>query len=528
MERKEPTVAGRRARKGVIFLAALIILGVVLKQEVPVVYAESAQASSWQGPADSFSPPQGFELVRSGTDFSVELAEGQVIIVSRDNDPKWTDCNPPTIEQGHMFIVNGVDDVVPWTQTQCPKDPPDNEWRWRQFSFEGERISFSNGEDSGTGYLYFKPATEPEPEPTCTVENFVPHTKVNIVNDDKAAIQAWAEWDQGPDSIWIEWTFGGRTDEYRKGDSPIPPSPGWELDRKDDAYSVTVNFSVKENSEVCASASVEVEIPAKPEPPEPPPSTECNKADFLAAFANGGLDAFVDNLNGATCIAVRTVYNMNGFSNLQEGPQTLIGYVVKQIGPNESVTLTVLGYDPSLNCRVQDDIMIVSSLEEVAAVKPDPLTNENQGAQFNALILAVTRGEIDCEDEEEKESERKIKVPMMWLLTGPNVTRIEPGVGYAGAGCMLISESHPSVKRQNQACFPTNDPDWQATNAPCAGPVYDDGTEYGEWECDEMMKALGLGRLPVFGNDGVNLMRIYGQHLAVLADIEDGLFVEDC
>ena len=93
---------------------------------------------------------------------------------------------------------------------------------------------------------------------------------------------------------------------------------------------------------------------------------------------------------------------------------------------------------------------------------------------------------------------------------------------------MLISESHPSVKRQNQACFPTNDPDWQATNAPCAGPVYDDGTEYGEWECDEMMKALGLGRLPVFGNDGVNLMRIYGQHLAVLADIEDGLFVEDC
>jgi hypothetical protein len=95
----------------------------------------------------------------------------------------------------------------------------------------------------------------------------------------------------------------------------------------------------------------------------------------------------------------------------------------------------------------------------------------------------------------------------MWLLTGPNVERAEPGVGYSGNACMLISDSHPSVERQNAACFPINDPDWQATNVLCAGAVYDDGT----WACDEAMHEFNpvLRRLPLYSEDGNDLWHAY-------------------
>lgn len=113
----------------------------------------------------------------------------------------------------------------------------------------------------------------------------------------------------------------------------------------------------------------------------------------------------------------------------------------------------------------------------------------------------------------------EVVVPMMWLLTGPYVERLEPGVGYAGNTCMLISETHPSVERQNALCFPTNDPDWQATNAPCAGPVWDDGSDYGLWACDRQMRMYGAGRLPLFSDDGRSLWSVYQRHLSVLREL---------
>ncbi len=57
----------------------------------------------------------------------------------------------------------------------------------------------------------------------------------------------------------------------------------------------------------------------------------------------------------------------------------------------------------------------------------------------------------------------------MWLLTDNQ-----------GWDCLIISDTHPSIERQGALCFPTLDPDWRATSAPCAAPVMSDGS----WKCD--------------------------------------------
>ncbi|NIT03711.1 hypothetical protein GTO10_02140 [Candidatus Saccharibacteria bacterium] len=116
------------------------------------------------------------------------------------------------------------------------------------------------------------------------------------------------------------------------------------------------------------------------------------------------------------------------------------------------------------------------------------------------------------------EVELPVAIPKMWLLTGPYVERKEPGVGYSGHTCILISESHPAVEWQNAKCFPINDPTWTATNAPCAGPVYEDGSDEGLWACDAQMRAEGAGRLPLHDADGPDLMEVYQQHLSNIGD----------
>jgi len=73
-----------------------------------------------------------------------------------------------------------------------------------------------------------------------------------------------------------------------------------------------------------------------------------------------------------------------------------------------------------------------------------------------------------------------------------------------GWHCLLVSDAHPSIERQNQACFPELDPNWTATNAPCAAPVYSNDT----WDCDKYTP----WRLPLF-----NLRVVWNRHLA-----EDG------
>jgi len=71
--------------------------------------------------------------------------------------------------------------------------------------------------------------------------------------------------------------------------------------------------------------------------------------------------------------------------------------------------------------------------------------------------------------------------------------------------CLLISDTHPSIERQNQACFPYLDPNWQATNAPCTAPVYGDDT----WACDKYTP----WRLPLF-----NLRVVWDRHLAKVGE----------
>lgn len=88
-----------------------------------------------------------------------------------------------------------------------------------------------------------------------------------------------------------------------------------------------------------------------------------------------------------------------------------------------------------------------------------------------------------------------VVVPRMWLL-----------IGSGGLECYIISELPPSILRQNQICFPDFDLTWHAVSAPCAGPVLDDGSEFGFWKCDEL---LTYTRQPLAG-----LAQAYERHLA--------------
>ena len=78
---------------------------------------------------------------------------------------------------------------------------------------------------------------------------------------------------------------------------------------------------------------------------------------------------------------------------------------------------------------------------------------------------------------------RDVVIPMMWLLKDGN-----------GRDCIIISETHPSVDRQRALCWP----DFTASNAPCAAPVYSlhPGDDDGGWYCDKLTPhRLPLGEL---------------------------------
>jgi hypothetical protein len=83
---------------------------------------------------------------------------------------------------------------------------------------------------------------------------------------------------------------------------------------------------------------------------------------------------------------------------------------------------------------------------------------------------------------------------IIWLLTRGD------------EGCILLSETHPSVERQKALCFPATDPDWVADNAPCADYVYDNDT----WSCD----AFGFPRLPLHDENGPDLWEVWQRHAA--------------
>ena len=81
---------------------------------------------------------------------------------------------------------------------------------------------------------------------------------------------------------------------------------------------------------------------------------------------------------------------------------------------------------------------------------------------------------------------------MMWLLMRGD------------EGCILLSETHPSVERQQALCFPASDPDWTADRVACVGYVTAD--DY--WPCD----VFGFSRLPLQSESGPNLMKVWQRH----------------
>lgn len=111
-----------------------------------------------------------------------------------------------------------------------------------------------------------EPTDTPEPTltetPVCTIQGLTLHGKVNIVNDDNAAVQASAEWQSGPDSIQVDF-WGQGTRDYTRGSPPIPPDPGWEVTRQGEDYQLTLISKAYENGELCAEQSIKVTIPKR-------------------------------------------------------------------------------------------------------------------------------------------------------------------------------------------------------------------------------------------------------------------------
>ena len=252
----------------------------------------------------------------------------------------------------------------------------------------------------------------PPPEPECTVENFDLDVDVVNTSNTRAQLRASATWDNGPDHAFINWEFGGRTDTYGRGDSPIT----WDVDRLQDDYQLTVSAFVREGELICGTDSETVTIKARPKVPTPTPTEDptptatptedpteeptpeptpegCVKSDSAIFGSN---NATFNMVGGDECIHVFAVYDTHGFANLQVPGafQTLIGF-----SAGTMQTLEVPEYDPEDGCFVQLDAMVVSSFDEVASVVPEVLTNENQGPQFAALVNAETRGNHVCEEE---------------------------------------------------------------------------------------------------------------------------------
>jgi len=156
--------------------------------------------------------------------------------------------------------------------------------------------------------------------------------------------------------------------------------------------------------------------------------------------------------------------------------------------------LTVLDHDGTVTfgstCRGW--FVILNDDEGGKIISADPGLNGGWSKKYRREKVTVTVV-VQWPDGHTETFTEKIKEPSncveaepafdrpMWLLEG-----------YDGRWCLLISDSHPSVEQQNYWCFPCDDPDWHAINAPCADYVYDDGTEYGAWSCDSILQAQGF------------------------------------
>ncbi len=255
----------------------------------------------------------------------------------------------------------------PPTDTPEPTEEPEFEWETDQaFSCSGINASIHNLNDrsfTAKGWREFDGEVVPGSEHTWTVppggwanEGYDPtgHTDVHI----KVVVQVLDN-----SNVLIEHSSGGDVD------CPVVPT------------------------------DTPTPSPTPTETPTEVPIEECDKADFTVVIE--GNSATFRNSKGARCVVVLAVYNTHGFPNLQApgAYQTLIGYSAGWIEPHGSLTLTVSEYDPEEGCYVQIDAMVVGSMEEVPAVVPTTLTNENQGPQWNALIRAETHGDHVCDEE---------------------------------------------------------------------------------------------------------------------------------
>src|SRR3989344_131214 len=122
------------------------------------VWLTADAQSSWVGPTKDYPPTAGYELVKSGTSWSQTFGAGEYIAASFDCDGKWLASQNRT-ELTHRFDLGaGWEDTPCYHQMAGDPEPPDGQWQWKVFSLQRETtILFERREDSGTGYLWFKP-----------------------------------------------------------------------------------------------------------------------------------------------------------------------------------------------------------------------------------------------------------------------------------------------------------------------------------------------------------------------------------
>lgn len=127
---------------------------------------------------------------------------------------------------------------------------------------------------------------------------------------------------------------------------------------------------------------------------------------------------------------------------------------------------------------------------EITSAIPGTQGSWNMSYRQESQVVTVV---VTWPDEHSKTFTLEINEPARCVELEPVTTRpLWLLVGADGRLCLLFSDTHPSVGRQNTLCFPCDDPDWQAINVPCVDYIYDDGTEFGHWGCDSTVASFGF------------------------------------
>lgn len=156
--------------------------------------------------------------------------------------------------------------------------------------------------------------------------------------------------------------------------------------------------------------------------------------------------------------------------------------------------LVTLGHDPLIavnsDCRGWSVSLTDTEGGEITAASPGTSGRWNKKYKQETVTISIT---VTWPDGHSETFQKTAKEPASCVELRPVTNRpMWLLVGADGRLCMLFSDSHPSVLRQNQLCFRCDSDDWQAINAPCAGRIYDDGTDFGWWPCDSVVESFGF------------------------------------